>query len=307
MTTGTGAKMPAWRLQWAAAQLGVDPGADPAEVRAAFRARLAAVDFVPPAAWREALLVLTERAQDLPLTEASEEGCLAWEERTRSEVEKWISQFWTLPADERRREWDQLIEQCQGYPPLLERLRLVEPGLAIELPKEAAEGSMLLLAEFIQQLFLLRPAGQAAARFHFFSSNRGTLRSWQKVATALQKRHPDIASLCLGFTAELINWTDQQTIIDARHREILDKQKPATERGRLGWTIAVAVAVLLLKALLFSGPIKPSPFRDRTAEEQQKVREDLERLQKVHLKMVNGEWRAEPADGEKDAAAPQHP
>src|SRR5437016_494535 len=117
----------AWQRRWAAEQLGVEVTASLTEARTALLRRLAESDFVPPPLLPQALAILEGRQAKAAEREALREE----QERLRSEVEAFAEQFWTLPVDERRRRWEELLSACAISPALLARVRELKCGLDI--------------------------------------------------------------------------------------------------------------------------------------------------------------------------------
>lgn len=184
------------RLRWAAEQLGLSPHASSEEARAAWLRRLPEDDFVPSSESRWALAALLRRPQDGGWeARADEAAFVAEEERLRDEVETFATQFWDIPVGERRRRWEELRDRCAFAPALRARLRLLEPGLAVEARIASEDERVIHLANHVREIFVLRPGLRARARQEILHGMRKNRQKWKAAAQNLRHACPEFASL----------------------------------------------------------------------------------------------------------------
>jgi hypothetical protein len=151
---------------WAAAQLAVSADTAPAEVRAVFLRRLAQTNFVPPPLLHRAYGLLHDRQPTPAEDRVGYEAALYAEEvRLREEVETFVQGFFDLLPGDRRRRWEELVDQCAWSPPLAARLEALEAGLdvlAIDGPEtEPLTGQ---LVQRLRKIVLARPHARALQR-----------------------------------------------------------------------------------------------------------------------------------------------
>lgn len=203
MRTGS-APEPGLGPHWAARQLSLNEDTSPAAARAAFLRRLPADDFVPPPQVPLALAVLDGRE---PRTDATPARALALceeERRLRHEVDVFTAEFFLTPVSERQQRWRSLRTDCTPHPALLAWLDHLEGGLSVESVALSPEQSQqAALAEYLRELFVLRPAARAARRRAILrdlslpleSWQFAELESWQFAASELRRWHEQTAAL----------------------------------------------------------------------------------------------------------------
>jgi hypothetical protein len=270
MTTGTGPEPPGWRVRWAAEQLGVREEASAAEARAAFLRRLPAAHFVPETSQRLALGVLCRQ----PIAPGSsgwadEEACLAEEARLRGLVEDLAEHYWGVPPQERRRQWEELVRSCTGFPALEARLRSLRAGLEV-IPRltDETDASIRELGRQILDLYVRRPAERGPARQALIRRMLLRMDFWQETARQLQERHPDIARLQSELLEGVATWRTRQRQLE-KNRKRLYARKPAAAAsggGYKGWSwgagVLVFVVVRVFVSLLNSSPPSSRPALD---------------------------------------------
>ncbi len=205
MTTGIEPERPAWEAEWAAGLLGVPPGANPSEARAAFLRRLPEVDFVPPPAWRRALGILDgcpAHGPDDPSFYFHE--MLAAEDRLRAEVDTFAGRFWALDPAERRRTWNGLSARCSAFPALGSWLERLEPALPVKpvfpVPMDPQVSELLRRT---QELYVLRPGEAAREHREYLRQMRRDRGSWRNAVQTLRRVYPDFAALAGPLLSDL--------------------------------------------------------------------------------------------------------
>lgn len=186
------------RRRWAAAQLGLEPGATPEEARAVWLRLLPEEEFVPSSEARWALVSLLYRKPEGNWeARADEAAAVQEEERLRGEVETFAEAFWDLPLNQRSQRWQELEDRCSFAPALRERLRLLEAGLKdLPLPRVEEEGRWVAeLAAHARSLFLLRPQPRARARQTLLRHMQEKRKEWQEAALRLRQLYPAVAAL----------------------------------------------------------------------------------------------------------------
>jgi hypothetical protein len=182
------------RLQWSAEHLHLSPQATSEEVRSAWLRLLPMEDFVPSSESRWALASLLRRQwQGGWESRADEATCALEEERLRGKVEGFAKQFWDLPAPERRRCWEELRDRCAFAPTLRARLRLLEPGLAVDPRVTKEDDRVTELARHVRELFILRLGRCAQARQDIFRRMKGEKKAWKAAARQLRRTAPNLA------------------------------------------------------------------------------------------------------------------
>jgi hypothetical protein len=193
----------------AAEKLGVEPGMEPGERRAALLRRLHDEDYLPDPALHEAIRLLAGRpvrqGSESPL---QEEAAGAEEERLRGAVEEFAAAFFTVPIAERRERWHSLFRDCTAHERLRDRLLGLKPGLGVDRDTiPIRPPGVRRLAEIILALFVLRPGPRATRRRELLGELLGdpSLRrsDLARARKRLMRRHPDVAALSDGVLLQL--------------------------------------------------------------------------------------------------------
>ncbi len=192
--------------EWAAEQLSVPPDSSPQETTSAFLRRLAEEDFVPPPALRMAWEIASARwpAQRSPPAWLDEPR----ETELRGRIEQFAGQFFNLPPEQRKAQWERLAREAEQWPRLEIRLRRLEPGLNVDfkpLPKLGLREAKLI--QLARELFPLAPEARAVRRRQLLHSNiDGDIRPWQKAAARLRRWHREVADLAPDLLIPLATW-----------------------------------------------------------------------------------------------------
>jgi hypothetical protein len=237
------------RLRWAAEQLGLSPHASADEVRAAWLRRLPEEDFVPSSELRWALAALLRRQPERGWeTRADEAASAAEEERLRGEVEAFAEQFWYMPADERRRRWQELTDRCAFTPTLRARLSLLESGLAVDSHAPSEDARVVELADHMRELFVLRPGPRARARRAILRRMKDDRKEWKAAVRRLRRACPTLASLGNDLLDKINTATPKRAPVNA------GRQVPR-------WVLAliVLVATTALRGLMSAVDRPSSP------------------------------------------------
>lgn len=191
-----------WR-NWALQQFDAPRDALHDTARAAFLATLERAEFVPPGtvkfAWH---LFLRSSDARTPPTRALQafRNCRAKE--LRDEVEQFAARYWSLQPGERQHEYQRLFAAAQIAPLARQRLQHLSKGLTIEAVRAEQPDSVQNLAMQIQELFILSSAARAIARQEFAESLGA--KGLVKQLDLLQKRYPEIGSLCGDFKLRIV-------------------------------------------------------------------------------------------------------
>jgi hypothetical protein len=235
---------------WAAEQLGLGPRASTSEVRAAFLRRLPDVDFLPPEAWQRAYQQLTASGPFAPDSATGSPRLLQVEEdRLRREVENFASQFFRLPATNRKLRWQDLRKRCGSAPYLVARLRRLEPGLGLPEPVAllAAEEDPHVrnLAARLCQLFACRPTEGIVRREELLREMGQDPLSAADAAERLQKHYIGIAGLDSALVNHLISWRHAGEAEPDKH-VVAPSSETVDKIFKTFLQVAVVTAVLIL-------------------------------------------------------------
>jgi hypothetical protein len=248
--TGTGPEPPAWRLRWAAEQLGVSGQASAAEARAAFLRRLPLQHFVPESSQRLALGLLCRRPGELRGSGgADEEAWLAEEERLRGLTEDFADRYWTMPPQERRCQWQELARACTGFPALEARLRSLQAGLDVA-PRldDETDAYIREIGKQVLDFYVQRPADRGPARQVLIRRMLLRMHFWQETARQLQERHPEVARLQGELIEGLATWRTHHRQLEKNRKQL--RRKPAAASsgggGYKGWGWGAGVALFLV-------------------------------------------------------------
>ncbi len=190
------------RFAWACGVFGLQPGATQQAIRAAILAHLDEANFVPPAAWRQAIWLLSDPKAPQAWPENGYDAFHeALENSLAEDVDAFATQFFSLPRGPRRAKWTQLLEQLTAFPRLRARLTLLQPGLDVEAATSADQNPQdAIVVDRIRRLFVLKPADQDAQRRQWLATMTG---DWKPVVRRVRAKYPKLAQLDADFLAAL--------------------------------------------------------------------------------------------------------
>lgn len=179
------------RRQWALEVLGIDEEADSQAVRRGIQQRLDECNLVPPPPWREAIDILTRGVTKTTWFER------AYESRLRERIGDFSGRLWSLPMDQRVKEFHELTDLAQDYPALV--FRMQELSEANEYGRETStieDPKVRELAELGRQSLVLVP-GDRSAHWATWAAKRakedvGERWEWEEAASRLQGRHANL-------------------------------------------------------------------------------------------------------------------
>ncbi len=191
---------------WAAREVGLSPGAPPAEVRSALLREVTRAGFVPPPSRQQAWQVITAAPGSCP-----PEVLLAEEAQLRGEVDDFAAAFFATPVAARQLRWQALSAQCAFSPPLAARLAALHPALGLDLRLgEIGNPRTAQLASHVAGLFVLAPAARAAQRQAVLRGMQADMTGWEEIARQLQAVAPTLATLEPTLLASILGWRAQQ-------------------------------------------------------------------------------------------------
>ena len=242
------------QVAWALEMLEIPAGATTRAVRAAMIAQLEDSEFVPPPVVAEALQVLAPysagtagkgSAQAKPLPPANAVSFhLQRERQLRETVDAFAEQFFSLPVPERQATWSQLIEQAQGFPPIMLRLESLRPGLTVA--REAIESTEhRILAEACLQMFVMRPARRAAARNTLLGHR--TDKNWVRSVRLFSKTYPQFAALEPELFSRVQSWRQPSH----QPTRVTWNERPSIVRGVILVFGLIATLALVVLAGMF--------------------------------------------------------
>ncbi|CAN5547223.1 hypothetical protein BH11PLA2_BH11PLA2_25460 [soil metagenome] len=146
---------PAERL--AAAELGLEPTATRADVRAAFLTRLAQENFVPAPKTLAAVCVLGGESLSLPMSAQN-----ARDEFEAADLEQYLKDFWSLLPEERFERW-QWLKETENSPQVQCELERIAPAVPMQATHFESE-SENEIAVLFRNLFLMPVRARAIKR-----------------------------------------------------------------------------------------------------------------------------------------------
>lgn len=235
----------AWKA-WAAQQLGVDAGAAPDEVRAAFLRRAWEGSGIQDPADRAALLVLDGRCGDrmallsVPAAEADLDRA----------VEAFAGRFFTLAPRERQEAWGRLRARAEGFVRATARLTALCPGLGTAVPDCDSDPALARLAAAVCELFVLRPLARSQRRQAVLEVDAAppARAAWVAAANELRKRHRDLARLEPELLARLAS-EDQRLKL----KERLNRKMRWAPEAPVQVAGAVVAALILVAVVALVG------------------------------------------------------
>jgi hypothetical protein len=258
MPPGDRLKVPLERF--AAEMVGLETTLDESATRAALFGKLRDHDFLPDPLQHQAILALAGRpvVGGSVLLEALAE---AEGRRLHVEVEEYAADFFGLPVASRVDQYRLLGQACAQHPRLIERLRLLRPGLMID-RASLTDASPLVqrLLDDILDLFPLRPEARAVearervARFE--SDPKSTDAERARALKTLARRHADVVKLLPDYPARLgkarVRRRASPEAVRSRTAGFL-----ALFDQRTVWIIAVCLLPSLGRLLTSMSPTKP--------------------------------------------------
>jgi len=250
--------------RWATDQLGLPPTATAGAARTLLRDRLRDEDFVPPLRWQQAVQVLGEKRAPGQLPPAT---VLHDEERRLDEVvSEFAGKFFTLPVDERRARWQELLDQGLAQPLIQQRLRALEPGLKV-VPQPVTGGPACEeLAEQARELFTLHGTMKAVRRQAFLTRARPRIAEYERAAQQLARNAPAVALPEPLLIEYLANWGARQFAEQADRTQTLQAAHATRGSGDgdgkgKGW---IAIALILGALSLIRAATSSSSGRNYT-------------------------------------------
>jgi hypothetical protein len=257
--------------RFAAEAIGLEPALDESATRVALFLRLRDHDFLPDPLQHQAILALAGRAV-VAGSVLLEEIADAEERRLHAEVEQYAAEFFDVPVVSRVDRYRLLGQACARHPRLIERLRLLRPGLMID-RASLTDASPLVqqLLDDILDLFLLRPgprAAEARARVSTFKADPGSTDADRaRALKILVSRHPEVVALLPDFPARL-GKVRRRASADRLLARVVEKVGEPSDPWRRGYLV---IAVIMLSGVFrlantlttkpTSLPIAPSNFQ----------------------------------------------
>ncbi|MCE9605365.1 MAG: hypothetical protein K8U03_10745 [Planctomycetia bacterium] len=194
-------------IPWAREELQVGPEAGVDEFRRTLLERLEKESWFPSTEAQYALETLALRsAEERRALVGVGGGSFFWaaEKKLREEVERFAEGFFQQSPPQRTIAWQRLAERCRTFPTLAHRLRALQPGLEVVVPRTGHDRAVLDLAEHLTQLFTLRPEERSKRRRTPDERLTATLPQWRDAAGRLQRQLPLVAALEPGLVNALL-------------------------------------------------------------------------------------------------------
>lgn len=219
--------------------LGIPDEATPTERVRLLLQQLDLADYLPPPAWYAVLELLAQASPDgagatwLSRPSLSRE----FEDRLRTEIDQLATRFWNIPPADRLSQWNGLAQRSGCWPSLRARLRLLEPGLALEsiVIDETGDELASRLAQLIAQLFPLDAASRGRLIGDVLGSMIDKTHAWEEAAHQLSSDRPEIAQLVPEFLAAVTTLCDREREeslrCEARIRETDEDAEWDSENG----------------------------------------------------------------------------
>lgn len=201
--------------------LGIREDAPAAERIRCALAQLEQADFLPAAAWHDAIELLTVAQPQLGCAWNERAAlCREIEDRLRAEIDGFANRFFSVAPMPRRTEWDDLQLRARAWPSLRARLGLLEPGLALDSPATELgdDPRAAALAELIIRLFPLDAGARRRLIGRFLGTTFSEPHSWECAAHDLSHLDPATAALVPEFLNAVTGLCDHEREA-ARRRE----------------------------------------------------------------------------------------
>lgn len=183
----------------AADSLGLPPDPFPESARAVLFDRLSKSEFFPDQLLRESaacLGAMGNHGGPRPmLHQTLEEACAR-------RVEEFAEAYWTYSVNDRRTQWETLMQDCDRFPRLLGRLVSLESGLEIVPETEFTDATEAGLSEVIVEFYPLKPAIRAG-RMRLRLKELGTSNQIRVAAKTLSDISPVLRQIDRGLLKTL--------------------------------------------------------------------------------------------------------
>lgn len=219
----------AW-VPWAYEEAKIAPDATAAVVRQEVCRRLEREEWVPSAEGQFSIDTLLARDGEARPTvlEGSGEFIVAAEKKFAAEVETFAAGYFSYPPDARAAKLNALMQRARPFPPVLFRLRELQRGVKVVVPRTGPDRAMLDLAEHMAQLFVLNPEQRARRRRQPDDRLLQTLPHWRNAAKSLSLHYPTVASLEPTLLRSLTTKQVRET------REYRSSTQPPRRRSKSG-------------------------------------------------------------------------
>jgi len=186
----------AW-IPWACVESNIAPDAAAAVVRQEVCRRLEREEWVPSTEGQFAIdTLLTRDGEPRPtVVEGSGEFIIAAEKKFATEVDTFALAYFSYPPETRAVKLNALAQRARPFPTVLHRLRELQRGVKVVVPRTGNDRAMLDLAEHVAQLFVLKPEERARRRRQPDDRLLQTLPQWRNAAKTLWSKHPTVAAL----------------------------------------------------------------------------------------------------------------
>ncbi|MDB5388729.1 MAG: hypothetical protein JWM11_4375 [Planctomycetaceae bacterium] len=266
-------------------------------MRVAILERLAQCDFVPPQDWNDSINVLIPSA---PVTDHSAIPNGYYQDRetvVRSKFEQFARNFFELPPDQRRAQWEQLKILSAPWPPIRVCMTRLEPALDIDLSC-LQEGSPKTwqIGRYFSRRFVQWAAHLPTESWEqqlVATENKDSLR---RTAKAFRRRFPHLAEI-------FAPWIDEICRRDVACKKTppmpLDEYSPASSRFvevvlRMVCVSSVIFCGLSYLDLMLNGPRTAgrNAVSEPTPEESLERMKLTQRLDDMHRKKGRASWES---------------
>ena len=202
-----------------------------ADARARRSARLEGMDFVPPAQWEQALLLLeSEPCAALWQRDGGYEMFRAREVALGKEVEQFAADFFSIPPAQRQERWRELTAACAFSRPLAVWLQALSGGLSVVPPQLQDTGRLRELADYVCRNFTKRPTARIAVDEVLLRHAAYAPKEWQDAALRLRQSYAQIAGLAPHLVAHLSEYVS----FCKKEEKAEEKRKRASAKA--AWT-----------------------------------------------------------------------
>jgi hypothetical protein len=197
------ATLPLSVRDWSRDTLGIDALSGTDSIRSRLLQFLEAAEYLPPAAWRDAIDVL-----NFPCDDARQHTCAPFrkelEHRLRDALDQFVAEFFAVSRDTRKERWSRLAAESAPFLPLRVRLDRLAAGLDVNADGfHRATGQTATLAERLRIIFQSHPT-HAGRHLHALQQEIARdQKVWEEAANELNRHFPDIA----GLQPSLVNDT----------------------------------------------------------------------------------------------------
>lgn len=211
--------------EWAAALLGIELAADPAQQRRQALAKLDEAEYRPPRAWREAIDALLSPPDEFRWSDWPEYQ-RDLEDRLSEAVESFAATLLDLPTVERGEGWQTLNARCADFPILRRRLAPLLPAVDIDRENMGLpEGRAQELGQLALRLVKLPRSKRNRLRIAAIESMLSDPVSWEQAAKTVRTSFPKIAALAPELFDEVSRFsTLRETAIATRNVRRMRRQ-----------------------------------------------------------------------------------